>query len=160
MDDGLERLTALIPYGEWEYRWARERPPRHRTPVPAVGDEVDYRHDPWAEPSRAEVLAVQPLDDITDPNLWTVETRRDGSGQEVPLLVEDRPVLRPHADPWPLLTLRTVHGVGQSREARLRGSAGWLPLDWRTRYRPLPAFVGPDGRPATFAPMAPPLVGG
>jgi hypothetical protein len=133
-----EADTQLIPYAPWEVAWARERPAQHRTPLPAPGDEVRYRHDYWGPVVRAEVVSVQPLDDLTDPNLWTVEL--DGLGN--PLQVDGRALIAQKLDPWPTLHLRVPGlGVGISREARLRGAPGWLPLDWESRIRPLPEFT-------------------
>lgn len=132
-----ETVTRAVPISRDEIDWAHNRPGPHRVPVPAVGDEVAYRHDPWGPITSAEVLAVQPLDDLDDPHLWQVETGPGGR----PLMLEGRPVMAQRPDPWPTLTLRTVHGVGVTREARLRGSAGWLPLDWQSRYRPQPEFI-------------------
>jgi hypothetical protein len=120
-------------YTDAELRWARERPPAERTPIPAAGDEVLYRHDQNGPVERAEVEAVQPLDDLYDPNLWTLHADAGGS----PLLLEGRPVMREVNDPWPLLTLRTLWGRVQTREARLPGSPGWLPDAVR-----VPAVVG------------------
>lgn len=126
-----------LPYTQAEYRWARSRPPQHRTPLPAVGDEVLYRHDQWGEPVQAEVLHVQSLDDLDDPNLWAVPF-----DESEPMTLEGRSVIRRVDDPWPLLTLHTAKlGRPQTREARLRGSPGWLPLDWQARYRPVPDYM-------------------
>ncbi len=129
--------SRFVPVGRDEIEWAHSRPSRHRVPVPKAGDQVLYRHDPWGEVSEAEVLAVQPLDDLSDPLLAFVE--RDQFGELI--LIDDRPVIALKKDPWPTVTLRTRYGVGVTREARLRGSPGWLPLDWETRYRPLPGFL-------------------
>lgn len=133
-----EELTRGVPYDAAEFAWARRRPAPHRTPLPSVGDEVLYRHDAWAEPVRAEVLSVQPLDDHDDPHLWTVQVD-PLSGQ--PILLEGKPLFVATDDPWPKLTLN-VPGIGRvvTREARLRGAPGWLPLDWRERTRPSPTF--------------------
>jgi hypothetical protein len=126
----------LVPIDPGEVHWALNRPPHHRTPVPTVGERVCYRHHEWGEVTHAQVLAVQ---DPTDPAsyrdhyLWHVlvdEARlpiHDGAGNRV---------LTPAPDPWPTLTLATGWGHRMTREARVRGSAGWLPLDWQTRYRP------------------------
>jgi hypothetical protein len=130
-----ELLTRGIPIGPDEIAWAHERPPQHRVPVPAVGDQVLYRHNLWEDPTLAEVLAVQPLDDLDDPHLWRVELDE----HRRPVEVDGRQVIAQRIDPWPSVTLRTIYGVGVTREARVRGSAGWLPLDWQTRYRPTPA---------------------
>lgn len=135
----LEADTRLISYAQWEIDWAHERQPQQRTPVPAVGDEVLYRHNGWGPVARADVLSVQSETDLDDPHLWRVET--DGFGQ--PVLLDGRPVMQQRFDPWPLVQLR-VPGLAQrveTREARLRGSAGWLPLDWELRFRPLPGSI-------------------
>lgn len=133
-----EQDTRLIPYAAWEYDWAHQRPAPHRTPLPAPGDEVCYRHDHWGDVVRIEVVSVQPLDDVTDQHLWRVET--DGAGGV--LLVDGRPVFAQRLDPWPTLRLRVPRiGLVDTREARLRGSPGWLPLDWETRFRPTPEFT-------------------
>src|SRR5690348_6797096 len=84
--------------------WARSRPAPHRVPLPAVGDEVLYRHDSWQTPVRASVIHVHPLDDIDDPHLYQVQT--DGQGGA--LLLEGRAVFIANPDPWPLLHL-AVH---------------------------------------------------
>lgn len=133
-----EEDTRLIPYAASELAWARQRPAPHRVPVPRVGDEVLYRHDYWGPVEQAEALAVQSLTDLDDPMLWQIEV--DGFGH--PLTLEGRPVISQLLDPWPTVDLRIPgRGVGRTREARLRGSPGWLPLDWETRYRPLPEFA-------------------
>lgn len=134
----LEADTRYVPYASWEVAWAHERPAPDRTPLPAVGDEVMYRHDPWGAVVAVIVVWVQPLDDLDDPHLWRVQT--DGTGRL--LLVDGRPVFAQQLDPWPVLRLRVPRlGVGETREARLRGSAGWLPLDWEQRHRPMPDFA-------------------
>jgi hypothetical protein len=118
--------------------WARSRPAPRRTPLPEVGDEVFYRHDTWLDPIPARVLWIQPDDDVDDPHVCQVQT----DGQGMPVLVEGRPVFVTNPDPW--LTLKLVVTVDGhiehplTREARLPGSPGWLPLDWATRWRPMP----------------------
>jgi len=87
------------------------------TPTPAVGDRVLYRHDNHGDVTDALVLEVGPLDDLTDPHLW--ERDQDGN------------ITGPRPAPWHDLTLRTLHGTFVTREARVRGSAGWLPADWK-----------------------------
>lgn len=123
-----------IVYTPQEYAWARRRPAPDRTPIPERGDEVFYRHVESGPVTRATVLEVQDLEDFTDPNLWYFQT--DEFNQ--PVLLDGEMVLAQAFDPWPELTLKTVYGVGITREARLRESPGWLPLDWETRYRPQP----------------------
>lgn len=128
----IEQTTHGIPVGPSETRWAQFRPAPHRSPLPRIGDAVLYRHTVWAEPTVAQVVAVQPMDDLDDPNIWRVELDQLGD----PILIDGRPVFAQGFDPWPLLTLNTVFGVGQTREARLRGAPGWLPLDFTTKWRP------------------------
>lgn len=133
---GVERSTAAIPWGATECAWAQCRPGPHRTPTPEPGDVVYYRHNKYEVPVLADVLWVQPLDDIDDPNVWRVQLDAQGD----PVLIDGRPIFQKGFDPWPLLRLR-VPGLNcliETREARLRGSPGWLPLDWTTKYRPLP----------------------
>jgi hypothetical protein len=130
-----------IPHTQQEIEWAHRRPEPHRTPLPVVGDEVMYRHQPWGPVVRAEVTWVQSLDDMSDPHLWQVQTDPTGN----PVLLEGKHVLQRRFDPWPVVRLRVPGlGVGETREARLRGSAGWLPLDWEVRFRPEPEFVVVD----------------
>ena len=126
-----------VVYTPNEYAWARRRPAPDRTPIPGVGDEVYYRHVESGPVVRATVLAVQDLEDFTDPNLWYFQT--DDQGQ--PVLIDGEMVLAQTYDPWPELTLQTLYGLGIAREARLRESPGWLPLDWETRSRPAPRIV-------------------
>jgi len=136
----VERMTRLIPYARSEIAWIRCRPAADRTPLPESGDVVLFRLQEWEEPLEAIVERVQPFDDVDDPHLCAVES--DEHGEIV--LVEGRPVFSQLEDPWPLVWVKVDLGNGaterhHSREARLRGAAGWLPLDWRSRRRPLPA---------------------
>lgn len=132
-----------LPATEAQVAWARSRPAPRRTQVPQIGDEVLYRHDSWDTPVRATVTGVQPIDDIDDPHVMQPQT--DGAGNVV--LVEGRPVFVSNPDPWLLVHLtvdaRQIPGVigsftVETREARLPGSPGWLPLDWADRWRPMP----------------------
>jgi hypothetical protein len=134
-----ELQTRHIAHTAEEITWARWRPQEHITPVPAVGDRVLYRAHDWADPVGATVL--EEVDDsglgTPDWNCWRVRVTNgvphyDGAGEMI---------LDAHPDRWPTLLLK-VDGQAShvvTREARLRGSAGWLPLDWETRTRPLPA---------------------
>ncbi len=134
-----EQDSRGIPHSQAEVDWAHNRPARHRVRTPAVGDTVLYRHDPWTEPTEATVAWVQPADDVDDPHLWQVQA--DGAGRIV--THEDRPLMTPRPDPWPVLRLRTRYGMVETREARLRGSPGWLPPDWQARHRPVPELARP-----------------
>lgn len=124
--------TRGVPYSQEEYAWAHARPPRHWVRMPALGDTICYRHDPWGEVTDADVMWLQPLDDVDDPHVHSpvLENGR-------PLLLEGRAVMAQKPDPWRLLRIRTRYGLVETREARLRGAPGWLPRDWRARYRPL-----------------------
>ncbi len=149
-----EEASRPIPHSRAEFDWAHDRPPQHRVAAPAAGDAVLYRHEGWAIPSPATVEWVQPPDDVDDPHLWTVQCDEHGR----PLLFEGRPLMMPKADPWPVVRLLTRFGRVETREARLRGSAGWLPLDWQRRHRPVPAvsqpaMVAPRGTEPAPAPM-------
>ncbi len=97
-----------------------------------------YRHDDWGPVSEATVLAVQSLEDVGDPNICRWQA--DEAGNLV--LIDGRPVAQVGSDPWPKVTLRTRYGIGITQEARLRGSAGWLPDGWETRWRPGPHQEG------------------
>ncbi len=140
-----EADSRAVPHTRAEFDWAHCREPQHRVGPPAAGDTVLYRHEPWATPTEATVEWVQPADDVDDPHLWIVQTDQ----WERPMLHGGQPVMRPKADPWPLVRLRTKFGRVDTREARLRGSPGWLPPDWERRYRPVPEVSGPAG-PALF----------
>lgn len=150
------RLTEAdsrpVPYTRAEGDWARERPPLHRVHAPDVGDTVLYRHEDWAAPTEATVVWVQPGDDVDDPHLFTVHT--DVGGR--PVLHQGRPVLTPNPDPWPTVRLQTRYGLVDTREARLRGSPGWLPPDWVARYRPVPEVSGTTRADPFIPPTAAP----
>jgi hypothetical protein len=174
--DPQEMATRTFPISREEIHWARRRPEHHRTPIPSVGDRVWYRHLEWAEVLwRAEVLAVQSMHEEhpdwghprEDANMWIFRA-------DVPLVPDGRTALglldvpkdwyEPHPDPWPVLRLRVyppnaTPRVFDTREARLRGAAGWLPPDWQARHRPRPSLA-PAARAglvvATSAPARPP----
>jgi hypothetical protein len=146
----VELMSRPIPYSRTEIAWARRRPAELRTPIPAEGDTVLCRLVEWEEPYEATVERVQPSDDVNDPHLF--EVALDHTAE--PVLIEGLPVMNGLDDPWPTLWLvvatpggRIVHT--HTREARLRGSAGWLPPDWKTRRRWLPTqlegLVSVDG---------------
>lgn len=147
-----EADSRPIPYTRAEFDWAHSRESRHWVPVPTEGDTVLYRHDPWATPTEATVEWVQPADDIDDPHLWVVQTDERGGV----LLHHGQPVMAPKPDPWPVLRLKTRFGPVETREARLRGAPGWLPIDWQARWRPVPHVSGPVGLPLFVQPGAEP----
>jgi hypothetical protein len=128
-----ELATRLVPWDAVEVAWARNRPHHERPALPAVGEHVWYRRNTWDPHDVCEwcqVVEVRDLDDRTDPNLW--HQVRDANGQ--PVYDAGQPRHAPAADPWPWLRLRRPNGlIAETREARLRGSPGWLPVDYRTR---------------------------
>ncbi len=134
----VEQMSRIVPYSAAEVEYVRRRPPAERTPLPSEGDMAYCRLDEWGPVWESTVERVQPLDDVDDPHLYRVVT--DGVGELV--ILEGRPVISMVEDPWVTLWLSVDTGERivrtHTREARLRGSAGWLPLDWKTRKRWLP----------------------
>ena len=116
-----------------EYAWAMRRTGRHRVPLPAVGDRIFYRHRHFGEVTDAQVVAVQPFPDEDNDYQFRVacgpdgQPLLDGLGHRLTAKVQD---------PWITLRLATAWGHLDTREARLTGSAGWLPVDWETRIYP------------------------
>lgn len=152
--------TRLVPWARIEVTCARNRPESERPPLPVPGDRVWFRRFDWdhdkfsgetVEPELAVVIAVQPVDDRTpvdvadgvpglvrDPNLW--QLIRNVHGEPLWDDVADDWVYRPAPDPWPWVDLQRDNDewdhprpVERTRESRLRGAAGWLPLDYRQR---------------------------
>lgn len=134
-----ESDTQLVPYSLEEVRWARARPPADRVPLPQPGDEVLYRHEPWGRPVTGIVEWIEDLDDRTRPNLWEAIT--DPATGRIIATPDHVPVARQLVDPWPVVRVLSRYGLATTQEARLRGSAGWLPLDWQFRYRPMPELL-------------------
>ena len=124
------RVLPGLPMTAEDVAWARKRPVGLRTPIPEVGQVVDYRHDLNGPVVPARVLAVL-LDDGTDPNVWRVKI--DESSTEhlrAPVLDENgNYVMELVDDPWPDVRLKVEGHAGHAitREARLPGSTGWLP---------------------------------
>lgn len=162
----VELATRGVPYEPVEVSYANNRPHSERPPIPVVGVRVLYRREPYDQhPVPVRVVWVQPVDDESlvhsypgfgparDPNLWTLV--RDETGR--PILDDGVPRYVPHSDPWPQVRVRGEWPAspGQApevrdavcREARLRGSPGWLPLDWRTRPVRLPHELSTIDRP-------------
>lgn len=165
-----EAETRFVAYEPVEVSWANNRPHNERPPTPEVGAQVLYRRDPYdQDPVSVRVVRVQPVDDLThvhsypgfgparDPNLWTLV--RDTAGR--PIIDPTGPRYAPHPDPWPSIRVaglwppwpgaREEQREALCRESRLRGSPGWLPLDWRSRPVRLPhqyaTLTRPDLRP-------------
>lgn len=100
-------------------RWAWHRQPDEREDPPQPGDVVLFRTEEWASPVPAVVTEVQNMIRHNDGH---------GGSHPDPHVWDENGLLRP--DPWPWVTLRLGDdGTGRevrSKEARVRGSAGWL----------------------------------
>jgi hypothetical protein len=118
-------------------RWAFERRPHEREAAPEVGERLLVREALFAAPRPAVVAAVQDMSSphdhwhrhgdlerdrgpgMPDPNVWRHDERQGY------VLLDD---------PWPWVQARVILGPGEDdlaaprwcREARVRGSAGWL----------------------------------
>lgn len=151
MTDGI-RLSEEDSYGVEhtfeELEWARCRPVPHRVRTPHVGEDVFYRHEKWGEAVHGTVTWVQPSDDVEDPHLWLPQL----DDQRRPVLLEGRNLMVPREDPWPTVRVKSVYGEYDTREGRVRGSCGWLPLDWRGRWRPVPEISPASTLRPAFAP--------
>lgn len=137
-----------VLYAPSEFLQARRRPGPDRPRIPQVDDELFYRHNGGSpHVYRIQVTWVQSLEDMEDSNLWYFQSNPDGS----PLMLDGGSMVLARAhDPWPLLRAVLMeptndHGRNvdlaagwpiETREARMRGSAGWLPLDWQSRPQP------------------------
>lgn len=150
-----EIQTRAVPYEQIEITFARNRPIMERPSIPKPGDYVFYRAEYWDQnPVSARVVEVQDPNDKSDPNLW--QQVRDGSG--VPIIDSGVPRFAPVADPWPWVRLeyevlvpgrndQWVTKSAMTRESRMRGSPGWLPLNWRSRPVRLPNELRQIERP-------------
>jgi hypothetical protein len=132
--------TRHLPYEQVEVSYARNRLPVERPPIPVRGDQVFYRRTYWDQiPVAAVIVEVQDLNDRLDPNLWMVVRNTFGAP------IQDQGVTRytQVPDPWPEVKLLYKDEQEQmryalTRESRMRGSPGWLPLNWRMRPVYLP----------------------
>ena len=118
-----------------QVRWARQRPPQARTPLPGRGDVVGLRLEPYGPVTRAKVLSVdmaRPTD--TRPgaeinwNVWRYVVTNPARGPRIVSERGDRDVELVD-DPWPDVVLETLDGPKLrtvTREARIPGSPGWL----------------------------------
>jgi|SRR2546430_2278432 len=150
--------TRHLPYERIELTFAANRPHAERPPLPHVGEQLLYRREYWDQhPVPVTVVWVQDLQDRTDPNLWHEAKDLHGA----PIVDRDGARFYRTADPWPEVRLRGMWPPYEgakpelrealTREARLRGSPGWLPLDWRLRPVRTPAELYLIERP----PLAP-----
>jgi len=153
-----ELTTSGIPYSSKELAWARLRPPAYRVDASTIhpGMVIPFRAERWSLPINARVISVTDLSldhafaqliahGKPDENVWQVlydhsgEPRLDGFGRAViELLPDPNPDIILAPDGW------RTHTV--TRESRLRGDTGWLPADWRERWRPGPHHGWKEGR--------------
>lgn len=144
--------TRALPYEAIEGSYANNRAPTDRPPIPKPGDRLLYRRyhfdqDPipvvvvWAQdPDDTSLVHVDPrAGRVRDPNLWHLV--KDPYGY--PIADGDDWAYARHPDPWPQVRVRGTWADSPgmepfereaiTREARMRGSSGWLPLGWRGR---------------------------
>lgn len=128
---------------DWEIdRWAHNRLPHEREEPPQPGERVLYRAYEFGQAVPARVHDVQ---DMTGPphNHWHrhggLEAQRGPGVPDVNVWepTPDRYGWQLKADPWPWVHIRVITGTGADgeeilgdpqwcREARVRGSAGWM----------------------------------
>jgi hypothetical protein len=134
-------------------RWAHRRQPHEREPVPEIGERVEFRQVLFGGTEPAVMVAVQ---DMGDPhNHWhrhgDLELERGPGMPDVHVWTHPDPVVREHPewwtiprvraqlvllpDPWPLVQVQVIRTEGGEehlcaptwcREARVRGSRGWM----------------------------------
>ena len=131
------------PYTKAEVdRWAHERRPHEREAVPEIGEHLLFRETNFAEPVPAIVHDVQDMTG-TPHNHWNRHgdlERAQGPGEpdvNVWQWDEARQGWRLKDDPWPWVHVQKILGTDENgdlvlappqwcREARVRGSCGWL----------------------------------
>ena len=135
-------MQAIRPHTPQEVRrWAHERQPHERETAPEPGERLLFREAEHGEAVPAIVAAVQDMTapgdhwrqhgglaerlgaGLPDPTVWAFD---EASGRH-----------RLHDDPWPWVQVQVITGTGDDgepllapprwcKEARVRGSAGWL----------------------------------
>lgn len=133
----------LAPWTDDEIkRWAHNRRPHERERLPHVGERLLLRTEDFGIPVLAEVVDVQDIHG-TPHDHWNrhggLESTRGSGIPDVNVWYWD-PDLRRHRlkdDPWPWVQVKVIVGQDDNgddvyasptwcREARVRGSAGWL----------------------------------
>lgn len=112
-----------MPVSQEAVFYARCRPVEHRTPIPEAGQRVWYRHNPHGPLTPAMVEGVS-MADPGDYNVWRFKL--DEFRQ--PIEANGKRVMEMTEDPWPDVILHTDWGRLVTREARIDGSPGWLPM--------------------------------
>lgn len=116
-------LTSAMPVAQHERIAALCRPPERRTAMPRAGQVVWYRHEPFGALQPVEVLEVD-ISNPADTYVW----RYAVDGNNWPVMVDGKHVMELVDDPWPDVYLKTSWGRIVTREARIEGSPGWLPM--------------------------------
>jgi hypothetical protein len=132
--------TVQWPSPEEIRRWSFRRQPHEREPVPQPGEHLLLRETDFGEAVPAVVAAVQ---DTSSPHdHWNRQgglERTRGPGEPDPHVwsYDEHDVPRLRDDPWPWVQVQVITGEDENgepvlapprwtREARVRGSAGWL----------------------------------
>jgi len=114
-----------LPFTREMVIWARCRPPADRPPLPAPGDEVWFRADAHGPLVPATVLEIL-IGNQQDLSVWRYVVHDPAAG---PVLDgEGRPLMELVDDPWPDVVLRVGASRHATKEARIAGSPGWLPM--------------------------------
>lgn len=131
---GYVHHPASGPLSHEQRHSLAHRPEALRRKPPPVGAVVGYRHDEGGIVVSATVMWVQDMTQTAatggefDPNVHRVKMKGPGLPERTVLGALALELL---ADAWPLVKLRTRVGgatlIIDTREARLPGSAGWLP---------------------------------
>ncbi len=154
-----ELLTRLVPIDQREVSYIRNRLQSDRPPRPKVDDQLFFRRNEWDTDDQLylmRVVEVQPENDTTSEFATNLvqHLRHNISGSPL-FYLDGEPVLVPLPDPWPWVkfifdgepskeTLSWQHRPQMTFESRLRGSPGWLPLNYiETRRMYLPGEI-PD----------------
>lgn len=131
--------TDMRPHGPQEVRrWAHERRPHEREPVPQPGERLLLREEDFGPAVPAIVAAVQDL--ATPGDHWRQHgglVAARGPGVPDPTVwAHDDAGWRLRDDPWPWVHVQVILGEDDAgpalapprwcKEARVRGSAGWL----------------------------------
>jgi hypothetical protein len=134
-------MDVISPHTPQEIRrWAHERRPHEREAVPEPGERLLFREELHGPCVPAIVAEVQGL--TTPGSHWHQHgqlTGRLGPGMPDPSVWthDDAAGWRLHHDPWPWVWIQVITGTGDDgepllapprwcKEARVRGSAGWL----------------------------------
>ena len=99
------------------------RPAGQRTALPVVGQKVWYRHDAGGPLVLVTIERVD-LESKQDWNVWRFKIGNDNK----PLEVKGVRQMEMVDDPWPDVYFRMPWGMVVTREARVEGLPGWIPM--------------------------------